>query len=95
MIIVGTKTDLRTDEATLESLRKEGKSPISEEEANSMVKELGALKFLECSALTRQGLKNVFDEALTSVVCAQPGKSGGGGGKRSGASGKKKSCSLL
>lgn len=95
MIIVGTKTDLRTDEATLESLRKEGKSPISEEEANSMVKELGALKFLECSALTRQGLKNVFDEALTSVVCAQPGKSGGGGGKRSGSSGKKKSCSLL
>mmetsp|Transcript_12155 Transcript_12155/g.19626 ORF Transcript_12155/g.19626 Transcript_12155/m.19626 type:complete len:208 (-) Transcript_12155:397-1020(-) len=95
MIIVGTKTDLRTDEATLESLRKEGKSPISEEEANSMVKELGALKFLECSALTRQGLKNVFDEALTSVVCAQPGKSGGGGGKRGGSSGKKKSCSLL
>lgn len=94
MIIVGTKTDLRTDEATLESMRKEGKSPITEEEANSMVKELGALKFLECSALTRQGLKNVFDEALTSVVCAQPGKSGGGGGKRGGG-GKKKSCSLL
>lgn len=93
MIIVGTKTDLRTDEATLESLRKEGKSPISEEEANSMVKELGALKFLECSALTRQGLKNVFDEALTSVVCAQPGRGGGGsGGKKTG---KKTTCLLL
>ena len=88
MLIVGTKSDLRTDENTLENLKKEGKAPITEEEANAMVKDLGALKFLECSALTRQGLKNVFDEALTSVV-------GGGGPKPSGSGGKKKGCSLL
>jgi len=91
MIIVGTKTDLRTDEATLESLRKEGKSPITEEEANAMVKELQALKFLECSALTRQGLKNVFDEALTSVVCREGGKGSSGGSSKN----KKKGCFLL
>jgi len=93
MLIVGTKSDLRTDENTLESLKKEGKAPITEEEANAMVKDLGALKYLECSALTRQGLKNVFDEALTSVV---GGQSGSKGGKASGGSNKKKSsCSLL
>merc|ERR1711862_1076983 len=68
MLIVGTKSDLRTDENTLENLKKENKAPITEEEANAMVKDLGTLKFLECSALTRKGLKNVFDEALTSVV---------------------------
>jgi len=55
-----------------------------------MVKELGALKYLECSALTRQGLKNVFDEALTSVVCQQTGKTGG-----SKKSKKKSGCMLL
>ena len=88
MLIVGTKSDLRTDENTLESLKKEGKVPITEEEANAMVKDLGALKYLECSALTRQDLKNVFDEALTSVV-------GGGGPKPSAGSGKKNKCSLL
>merc|ERR1712130_713850 len=87
MLIVGTKSDLRTDENTLENL-KGGKAPITEEEANAMVKDLGALKFLECSALTRQGLKNVFDEALTSVV-------GGGGPKPSTGGGKKNKCSLL
>eukprot|EP01115_Flamella_aegyptia_P003319 TRINITY_DN1556_c0_g3_i3.p1 TRINITY_DN1556_c0_g3~~TRINITY_DN1556_c0_g3_i3.p1 ORF type:complete len:200 (+),score=50.67 TRINITY_DN1556_c0_g3_i3:700-1299(+) len=89
LIVVGTKSDLRTDEGTLESLRKEGKSPITEEEAQQMVKDLGALKYLECSALTRQGLKNVFDEALTTIVSPGTGGSGGGSNK------KKKGCILL
>merc|ERR1711907_31946 len=40
IILVGTKADLRNDESTLETLRKDGKSPITEEEANNMVKEL-------------------------------------------------------
>merc|ERR1712100_708055 len=92
IILVGTKADLRNDESTLETLRKDGKSPITEEEPNNMVKELGALKYLECSALTRQGLKNVFDEALTSVVCSQNTKGGKSGGKKSGGG---KKCSLL
>merc|ERR1712093_182372 len=92
IILVGTKADLRNDESTLETLRKDGKSPITEEEANNMVKELGALKYLECSALTRQGLKNVFDEVLTSVVCSQNTKGGKPGGKKSGGG---KKCSLL
>jgi len=86
MLIVGTKSDLRTDENTLENLKKENKAPITEEEANAMVKDLGALKFLECSALTRQGLKNVFDEALTSVV---------GSDNKPTPSTKKKGCLLL
>lgn len=91
MLIVGTKSDLRTDENALESLKKEGKSPISEDEANAMVKDLGALKYLECSALTRQGLKNVFDEALTSVVGQRDGNKPGGAGAKK----KSKGCALL
>lgn len=91
MLIVGTKSDLRNDENTLESLKKEGKTPITEEEANAMVRDLGALKYLECSALTRQGLKNVFDEALTSVVGNQKGDSK----STSGAKKKKSPCMLL
>ena len=70
IILVGTKIDLRTDQETVEELTKAGKQPIIAQEGIQMAQEIGAIKYLECSALTRQGLKNVFDEALTTVVCA-------------------------
>jgi Ras-related C3 botulinum toxin substrate 1 len=51
IILVGTKLDLRDDEATKESMRKMRTTPVQYE-------------YLECSALTQRNLKSVFDEAI-------------------------------
>lgn len=67
-VLVGTQSDLRDDEATKLKLQKRRLRPVSSEEGLKLAKKLGADCYVECSALTRQGLKDVFDEALLSVL---------------------------
>lgn len=42
-------------------------SPIQYSQGVAMCKDIGAVKYLECSALTQKGLKTVFDEAIRAV----------------------------
>ena len=61
-LIVGTQIDLRDDPQVLEKLQRQKQRPISAESGERLARELGAVKYVECSALTQKGLKNVFDE---------------------------------
>ncbi|KAJ3416097.1 U2 small nuclear RNA auxiliary factor 2 [Chytridiales sp. JEL 0842] len=72
IILVGTKLDLREDRETIEKLREKRMAPLSYPQGMQMAKEVGAVKYLECSALTQKGLKNVFDEAIRAVLCPAP-----------------------
>ncbi|XP_050394790.2 ras-related C3 botulinum toxin substrate 1 [Patella vulgata] len=72
IILVGTKLDLREDKETIEKLKEKKLSPITYPQGLAMAKEIGAVKYLECSALTQKGLKNVFDEAIRAVLCPKP-----------------------
>jgi len=84
MILVGTKMDLRSDDNTLQKLREKGQNPISPEEGQQMARDIGAVRYLECSALTQKGLKQVFDDAIR-VVLSPPAPTGP----------KKKKCEIL
>ncbi len=67
-MLVGTKIDLRDDSDTLARLADKKMQPISADQGERLAKELGCVKYLECSALTQTGLKNVFDEAIRVVL---------------------------
>jgi Ras-related C3 botulinum toxin substrate 1 len=71
IILVGTKLDLREDRETIDKLREKRQSPISYSQGLQVAKEINAVKYLECSALTQKGLKAVFDEAIHAVLSPQ------------------------
>ena len=56
---VGTKIDLREDKETLQILAENGQAPIKREQGQKLANKIRAVKYLECSALTQRGLKQV------------------------------------
>lgn len=58
-ILVGTKLDLRDDQDACKRLAERRQTPISFSEAQGLATELEAYRYLECSALTQHGLKQV------------------------------------
>lgn len=52
----------------MEKLSKVKMKPITVEQAEKLARELRAVKYVECSALTQKGLKNVFDEAILAAL---------------------------
>ena len=52
-LLVGTQVDLRDDASTIEKLAKNKQKPITFESGEKLAKELRAVKYVECSALTQ------------------------------------------
>jgi len=66
-LLVGMKSDLREDDTTKERLKEKGLSYVTREEAEKLAKDMKAHSYVECSSLTQEGLKNVFDTAVRAV----------------------------
>lgn len=62
-ILVGTKLDVRVEGKSGES--------VTKAQGEALKEELKAYKYLECSARTQEGLKQVFDEAIRCVLINQ------------------------
>ncbi|CAE1282838.1 RAC1 [Acanthosepion pharaonis] len=72
IILVGTKIDLRENKEAIGGLAAQGLSPIKREQGMKMANKVRAVKYMECSALTQRGLKQVFEEAVRAVLQPQP-----------------------
>ncbi|KAF7204753.1 ras-related C3 botulinum toxin substrate 1 [Nothobranchius furzeri] len=69
IVLVGTKLDLREDQ---EMVKEKKLSPITSAQGEAMAKEIGAVKYLECSALRQKGLKTVFYQAIMAALSPHP-----------------------
>ena len=68
ILLVGTQIDLREDAGTIEKLSKSRSKPVTKEMGDQLAKELKMVKYSECSALTRKGVKDVFDAAIITAL---------------------------
>ncbi|XP_075723399.1 rho-related GTP-binding protein RhoU-like isoform X2 [Rhipicephalus microplus] len=68
IVLVGTQCDLRTDVKVLIELARYGEEPVPESAARHAAHRMGALAYVECSALTQKNLKEVFDTAIVAAL---------------------------
>lgn len=68
MILCGTKMDLRNDKTYLDNLEQKGDKLVSQQEAIELQKKIGALEYVECSSLTREGVSKVFQAAIIAAL---------------------------
>jgi len=68
LLLVGLKNDLREESAALSRLRRKNEKPVGEDEAKALALNLKTAAYVECSAKTQEGLKNVFNEAISLAM---------------------------
>lgn len=75
ILLLGTKKDLRDDEETVKKLNEQGLAPVTHQQGNILAKQIGAVKYMECSALQQENIGEVFEEALRVGLLPAPKKS--------------------
>jgi len=76
LLLVGTKLDLRSDQAYLDKMKITPDQLIAPEQGVELAKKIKAAKYLECSARTGENLKLVFEEAVKCALFSPKKKKG-------------------
>ena len=74
IVLVGCKKDLRRDPETVAQLAEMKQVPVSEEEGLAMAEKIKAVKYLECSAKTKEGVREVFEAATRAAIYTKKSK---------------------
>lgn len=68
IILVGNKKDLRNDEGTKWELQKMKQEPVRIEQGREMAEKINAFQYLECSAKSKEGVRDVFETATRAAL---------------------------
>ncbi|KAH9284939.1 Transforming protein RhoA [Echinococcus granulosus] len=68
IILVGNKKDLRNDEKTRMELAKVKQSPVTTEQGKAKANQIGAYGYVECSAKTKENVREVFEMATRAAL---------------------------
>lgn len=71
IIVVGCKTDLRKDKSLVKKLRKNRLEPVTYHRGQEMARSVGAVAYLECSALLQENVHAVFQEAAEVALSSR------------------------
>jgi GTPase SAR1 family protein len=62
------KSDLRDDQTTVDKLKSQRLSPISFGDGAALAESLGCADYMECSALTGEGVNEILTRAVEIVI---------------------------
>eukprot|EP00069_Balaena_mysticetus_P012813 bmy_07822T0 len=71
IIVVGCKTDLRKDKLLVKKLRKNRLEPVTYHRGQEMARAVGAVAYLECSALLQENVHTIFQEAAKVALSSR------------------------
>lgn len=60
--------DLRNDPNTIKELSKMKQEPVKPEEGRAMAEKINAFAYLECSAKSKEGVREVFETATRAAL---------------------------
>ena len=60
--------DLRNDPNTIKELAKMKQEPVKPEDGRTMAEKINAFAYLECSAKTKEGVREVFETATRAAL---------------------------
>jgi Ras homolog gene family, member A len=96
-MLLGLKSDLRYKKSCIELLKTQGLTPVTPEQGQAVAQRMGAI-YMECSSKEKDGVEEIFDQAVTMAVGDEyksPVETGRtpvfAGGKKP----KKRSCKIL
>ena len=69
IILVGTKLDLRDDPCTVQRLQESSVSQITYKKGLEMMKDINALKYYECSAITHHRIELIDEAFKCAILC--------------------------